>query len=138
MALLTRTLRDPALAYDVAAEAFARARLEWSAAPEDDEAVAWLVELGAGEIEAAAQHGAVRSIERRRGGRTAIRRLTVARQQEITALAEQLIELPAAASDAASALARTAPAPSVLAGLRLSDLVQAAPLPDAGGVRHGL
>jgi hypothetical protein len=48
------------------------------------------------------------------------------------ALAEHHIELPAGARDAADALARMAPPPHALAGLRRSDLVEAEPLPDPG------
>ena len=53
------------------------------------------------------------------------------------ALAEEPIELPITAAAAADALARMAPPPHVLAGLRLSGLVEAEPLPDHERDPHG-
>jgi hypothetical protein len=75
------------------------------------------------------ERGRVPAAERRRGQQPRPRRLTVSEQHEIMALAEQHIELPAAARDAADALARMAPPPHVLARLERSDLVEAEPLP---------
>jgi hypothetical protein len=65
------------------------------------------------------------------------RRLSVAQQRQITALAEEHIELPVSARNAADALARMAPPPHVLAELRLSGLVEADPLPDHERDPHG-
>lgn len=136
MALLLRVLRDPLLAYDVTAETLAIARLDWNQAPEGDEALAWLIEIGVRVIEAAAQRGIVPSAERRRGGQTSMRPLGVCDQREIIALSEAVIELPASASEAAAALARAAPPPSLLADLRSSDLVEAVPMPNPGEVHR--
>jgi len=71
----------------------------------------------------------VPATERRRGHQPTPRRLTVAEQQEIMALAEHHLDLPDSARDAADALARMAPSPHVLGELRRSDLVEADPLP---------
>lgn len=116
----------------MATETLATARLQWESAPSGDATVEWLLRLGASVLDATVERERVPVTERRRGGQPAPRRLTVAEQQEITALAEQHIELPGVARDAAEALARMAPPPHVLARLRGSDLVQAEPLP---GVR---
>ena len=130
VAVFLRAVRGPALAYDLATETLAAARLRWEFAPSGNARAAWLLRLGASVLDATVEHGRVPATERRRGGQPVPRRLTVAEQQEITALAEQHIELPSAARDAADALARMAPAPHVLARLRRSDLVQAEPLPE--------
>lgn len=134
LAVFLRAIRDPALAYDLATETLATARVQWGSAPSGDASVEWVLRLGASVLDATVERERVPATERRRGGQPAPRRLTVAEQQEITALAEQHIELPGAARDAAEALARMAPPPHVLARLGRSDLVQAEPLP---GVRAG-
>jgi hypothetical protein len=136
MILLTRTVRRPEIAYDIAAEALARARQEWP--PGDAPSlvgdtmenrtgagVAWLVGIAATVLREAAETGVVPSVERRGGGAVQTRRLSRAHQQELIALTEHATELPDAASAAAAALARDAPQPSTLAQLRLSDLVDA-------------
>jgi hypothetical protein len=132
VAVFLRAVRDPALAYDLATETLAAARLQWEFAPSGDAGVEWVLHLGANVLDAAVERGRVPATERRRGQQPAPRRLTVAEQREIMALAEQHVELPAAARHAADALARMAPPPHVLAGLRSSDLVQAELLPDPG------
>ncbi len=130
VAVSLRAVRDPALAYDLATETLAAARLRWETAPSGEARVEWLLRLGAAVLDATVDHGRVPATERRRGGQPVSRCLTVAEQQEITALAEQHIELPDTARDAADALARMAPPPHVLARLRRSDLVRAEPLPE--------
>jgi hypothetical protein len=130
VAVFLRAVRDPALAYDLATETLAAARLRWESVPSEDASVEWLLRLGAQVLEVAAEWGRVPATERRRGQQPRPRRLTVAEQHEIMALAEEHIELSAAARDAADALARTAPPPHTLARLRRSDLVQAEPLED--------
>jgi hypothetical protein len=136
MILLTRTVRRPEIAYDIAAEALACARQEWppgdapslvgdAAKNRTDAGVAWLVGIAAAVLREAADTGVVPSIQRRRGGAAQIRRLSRAHQQELIALTEHAIELSDAASAAAAALARDAPQPCTLARLRLSDLVDA-------------
>jgi hypothetical protein len=133
-----RSIRHPALAYDLATETLAAARLQWDVAPSGDEAVDWLLRLAANVLDATVERKRVPSLERRRGDcRLVARRLSVAEQREITALAEQHIELPASARGAADALARMAPAPHVLTELRLSGLVEADPLPDHEREPHG-
>ena len=130
VAVFLRAVRDAALAYDLATETLAAARLEWQAAPPGEAGVEWVLRLGASVLDATVDRGRVPATERRRGGQPVPRRLTVAEQREITALAEQHIELPDTACDAADALARMAPPPHVLARLRPSDLVETEPLPE--------
>jgi hypothetical protein len=136
MILLTGTVRRPEIAYDIAAEALARARHEWTqgdatslvgdaAENREDAGVAELVGIAAAVLREAAETGVVPSGERRRSGAIQIRRLSRAHQQELIALTEHAIELPDAASAAAAALARDAPEPQALARLRASDLVDA-------------
>jgi hypothetical protein len=137
--LLQRAVRRPEIAYDVAAEALARARLEWPRADvphaaEDlagdlaGHSLAWLIGITAAVVREAAQAGVVPSLERRRAGEGAVRRLTTAHQQELVALTEHVVELPGAARAAAAALARDAPPPSMLLQLRASDLIDPEPL----------
>lgn len=130
VAVFLRAVRDAALAYDLATETLAAARLRWDVAPPGDEAVEWFLGLGTDVLDTAMQRGRVPATERRRGRHATPRWLTVVEQQEIMALAEQHLELPDTARDAADALARMAPPPHVLAELRRSDLVQAEPLSD--------
>jgi hypothetical protein len=132
-----RSVRHPALAYDLATETLAAARLEWGAAPGGDEAVDWLLRLAAHVLDATVERRRVPSVERRRGHGPTSRRLSVAEQRQITALAEEHIELPVSAAAAADALARMAPPPHVVTELRLSGLVEADPLPDHERDPHG-
>ncbi len=147
VAVLLRVVHDAALAYDLATETLAAAHLRWESAPPGDAAVEWVLRLGAEVLDTAVDRGRVPATERRRGHQPTPRRLSVGEQQEIMALAEQNIELPAGARDGADALARMAPPPHALAQLQRSDLVQADPLPDQStltqpepkldGDRHG-
>lgn len=132
-----RSVDQPALAYDLATETLASAWLQWDAAPSGDEAVDWLLRLAAHVLDATVERERVPSVERRRGHRPTSRRLSVAEQRQITALAEEHIELPASARDAADTLARMAPPPQVLTELRLSGLVEADQLPDHERDPHG-
>jgi DNA-directed RNA polymerase specialized sigma24 family protein len=125
-----RRTRSPGLAYDLATETLAAAHLQWQSAPDGDEAAAWLLRIGASVLDATVTRGRVPSTERRRIHQSLARELSVAEQREIAALAEHHIELPAGARDAADTLARMAPPPHILRKLRLSGLVQTAPLPD--------
>ncbi len=124
-----RATRDPALAYDLATETLAAARIQWESAPAGDEAVAWALDLGSDLLAATVERGRVPSAERRRGNYPRPHRLTAAEQQQIMALAEAHLELPRGAQAAADALARTAPPRHVLTGIRLSGLVERDPLP---------
>lgn len=134
---LFRTVRHPALAYDLATETLAAAWLQWDAAPSGDEAVDWQLRLAAHVLDGTVERTRVPTVERRRGHRRSSRRLSVAEQQQITALAEEHIELPVSARDAADALARMAPPPHVLTEIRLPGLVEADPLPDHERDPHG-
>jgi hypothetical protein len=124
-----RATRDPALAYDLATETLAVARIQWDAAPDGHEAVAWVLNLGSDLLVTTVERRQVPSTERRRGNDPRPHRLTAAEQQQIMALAEQHLELPPTAQAAADALARTAPPRHVLADIRLSGLVDRDPLP---------
>jgi predicted RNA polymerase sigma factor len=137
VAVFLRSVRDPALAYDLATETLAAARLQWESAPVSDEAVGWLLWLGVGVLSAAVERGGVPATERRRGRQPTAKRLSASEQREITALAEAQIELPASAREPADALARTAPPRHVLQTLRLSGLVEAEPLSDRESSRDG-
>lgn len=130
VAILLRAVHDAALAYDLATETLAAAHLRWESAPSGEARVEWVLRLGAEVLDIAVARGRVPTTERRRGEQPRPHRLTVAQQQEIMALAEQHIELPLAARDAADALTRMAPPPHALARLGRSDLVEAEPLPD--------
>jgi len=130
IAVLLRAVREPALAYDIATEALASARLRWRSAPEGRELLAWLIELATAVLTQTVERGQVPSIERRREHQPAARVLSVAQQRELTVLAEARIELPTEAQAAADALARSAPPMHVLRTLRRSDLVDAEPLPE--------
>lgn len=136
VAVFLRAVRDPALAYDLATETLAAARLRWSSAPEGEDRVAWLLEVGAAVLAGAVERMRVPSSERRRNQHPSPRTLTVAEQRELTALAEARLELPPVAQGAAEALARSAPPTHVLRGLRGSDLVAAEPLPERRPERH--
>jgi hypothetical protein len=136
VAVFLRAVREPALAYDLATETLATARLRWGSAPPDPHRVAWLLELGAGVIAAAVEHRRVPSIERLRNQRPAPRTLTVAEQHQLMALAETRFELPADAQAQAETFARMAPPVHVLREIRRSSLVHAEPLPDRGMDRH--
>lgn len=129
VAVFLRATRDPALAYDLATEALAAARIQWEAAPDGDEAVAWVLHLGANLLTTAAERRQVPSTERRRGNNPRPHRLTATDQQQIMALAEMQLELPLGAHAAADALARMAPPRHVLTDVRLSGLVEREPLP---------
>lgn len=135
LVVFVRAVRAPALAYDLATETLATARVRWHSAPPEEAAVEWVLRLGAHVLDATVERGRVPTTERRRGGQVPPRRLTVTEQQEIMALAEHHIELPGAARDAADALARMAPPPHLLAEICCSDLVQADPLPGVAADR---
>jgi hypothetical protein len=141
VAVFLRAVRDAALAYDLATETLAAARLQWRSASSGHVSIEWVMGLGTQVLDAAVERRRVPTAERRGGQQPAPRHLTVAEQQEIMALAEHHLELPATAREAADALARRAPPPDLLAELRRSDLVQAEPLPygptDRRLERHG-
>lgn len=137
LSVFLNAVRNPALAYDLATETLAAAWLQWKFAPVGDEALGWVLRLAADVLEAAVERKRVPSIERRRGHQPTPRRLSVAEQRELMRLAEEHIELPPLARGAAEALARMAPPPHVLPGLRLSGLVEAEPLSDHERDRHG-
>lgn len=137
VAVLLRSVREPALAFDLATETLATAHLKWEFAPAGDPAVEWVMRVATDVLEEAVSRGRVPSTERRRANQSAPRTLTVQEQREIAALAEHHIELPSTARDAADELARMAPPPHVLRTLSLSPLVTADELPDHSRQRDG-
>lgn len=130
VAVLLRSVRDPALAFDLATETLTTAHLKWELAPDGDFAVEWLLRIAVDVLSDSVSRGRVPSAERRRANQSARRILTVAEQREIGVLAEQHIELPERARDAADELARMAPPPHTLSALSLSSLVTVEELPD--------
>jgi hypothetical protein len=140
VAVLLRTVHDPALAYDLATETLAAAGSRWGPAAgpvESDDRSAWLIELGGSVLADAAERTRVPSVERRRRGREPRpHTLTISDQQEMAQLAEARLELSPAAAEAAEALARAAPSRHLLRAIRLSGLVSAQPLPDHQRDRH--
>lgn len=128
VALLVRVVREPALAYDLATEVAAAARVRWKSAPGSDDQAGGLLEICAEILSAAAERGRVPSNERLRGRQVEPLRLNLRDQQELMRLAEAHVELPPSASDGAAAIARSAPPPHRLRELRLSGLVEAEPL----------
>ncbi len=124
VAVFLRATRDPALAYDLATETLAAARIEWESSPGGEEAVAWVLNLGFDVLAAAVERRRVPSTERRRANDPPPHQLTAAEQQEIMALAEAHIDLPDTARAVSDTLARMAPPRHVLEDLRLSGLVQ--------------
>jgi hypothetical protein len=136
VAVFLRATRDPALAYDLATETLAAARIGWESAPAGDEAVAWMLNLGFDVLAAAVERRRVPSTERRRPNDPSPHQLTAAEQQEIMALADAHIDLPDTARAVSDTLARMAPPRHVLDDLRLSGLVERAALPQQQ-IRHG-
>lgn len=136
VAVFLRAVRHPVLAFDLATETLAVAHLQWELAPAGEDALAWALRLGGDVLDVAVRRQRVPATERRRAGQPTPRQLSVAEQQEIMALAEEHLELPADARDAADALARTAPPPHVLATLRPSGLITAEPVPEPDRARQ--
>lgn len=136
MAAMLRAVHDPVLAYDLSTEVVAAARYEWASLPADDDALGELLEIGVRVLSDAATTGRVPAVERRRHRAPPSRRLTVAQQREIVKLAEQVLELPATALAAVAELARSAPPPHAIRGVKPSGLVDAEPLPDRSGDRN--
>ena len=129
VAILLRTVHDPALALDLATETLAAAGTRWEEPPAGERGLVDVIGLAAGILARAVERRRVPATERRRYG-LAPYRLTVDQQRELVALSEHPLDLPAEARQAAEALARGAPPPSALRELRRSDLVEADPLPD--------
>lgn len=137
LAVLLRSVRDPSLAYDLGTETLASARLRWNSAPAGEEAVGWLLSLGAEVLRMTVERGSVPSTERRRGRQPRVHHLTREEQREITKLAESHLELPEPARGIADALARSAPTPPALRNIRLSSLIDPEPLPYREESRDG-
>jgi predicted RNA polymerase sigma factor len=64
VAVFLRAVRDPALAYDLATETLAAARLQWESAPVRDETVGWVLQLGAHVLDTTVARGRVPATER--------------------------------------------------------------------------
>jgi hypothetical protein len=129
VAIVLRTVRDPAVALDLATETLAAARTLWDDPSAGERGLVDVIGLAARILARAVERGRVPATERRRYG-LAPYRLTLDQQRELVALSEHPLDLAAEPRQAAEALARSAPPPSALRELRCSDLVEADPLPD--------
>lgn len=123
---MVRAVRDPALAWDLAAEAMAAATLAWETFPGGSR-MAWITEHGRRVLGEASRTGRVPSTERVRNGRPRARTLALDEQRMLRELALEPLELDERASVEVERLAREAPAPGVLSELALSSLTLRAP-----------
>ena len=129
VAIVLRTVHDPALALDLTTETLAAAGTRWDEPVAGERGLVDVIGLAADLLGRAVERRRVPATERRRHG-LAPYRLTVEQQRELVALSEHPLDLPAEVREAAEALARGAPPPAALRELRRSDLVEADPLPD--------
>jgi hypothetical protein len=130
VAIFLRTVRDPALAFDLATETFATARTEWAHLASGDSGIVQLLDLAVQVLAAAAERQTAPAIERRRHHQSTPLHLTVEQQQAVMRLADENFDLPPAGQAAADAFARSAPPPTAIRQIRLSGLVEAEALPD--------
>lgn len=116
-----RALKDPALAWDVAAEAMASAALAWGTFPGGSR-MAWVLGHGRRALEEAEASGRVPAQARARNGATAIKTLSADDQATLRAQAAEPLGLDADAAAAVDQLAREGPPPHVLREIALSAL----------------
>ena len=128
---LVRALKDPALAWDVAAEAMASAALVWGTFSGGSR-MAWVLGHGRRVLEEARTSGRVPAQARARNGADAVKRLSADEQATLRALASEPLGLDSEAAAVVDQLAREGPAPHVLREIALSSLTirgMAAPIP---------
>lgn len=130
VAILVRTVHEPALAFDVCTETLAAARTEWPHPIGGDDALAELLALAARILDAARARESIPALERRRHHRAQPLRLTIDEQRATMKLADAHLDLSPATQAAAEALARDAPPPWAIRNIRLSGLVDADSLPN--------
>jgi hypothetical protein len=116
-----RTVKDPTLAWDLAAETMATAALAWSAFPGGSR-MAWVLEHGRRVLRDAKEAGRVSRQERTRNHVTAPKTLSFEEQRVLKDRANEPLGLDAEAAVMAEALAREAPPPPVLFEIALSPL----------------
>lgn len=128
---LVRALKDPALAWDVAAEAMASAALAWGTFSGGSR-MAWVLGHGRRVLEEARTSGRVPAQARARNGANAVKRLSADEQATLRALASEPLGLDSDAAAVVDQLAREGPPPHVLLEIALSSLTirgMAAPIP---------
>lgn len=116
-----RALKDPALAWDVAAEAMASAALVWSEFPGGSR-MAWLLEHGRRVLDEAVVSRRVSGQARARNGAASSKTLADDEQRTLCALAREPLGLDRDAAAVVDRLAREAPPPHVLYEIALSSL----------------
>ncbi len=116
-----RALKDPALGWDMAAEAMASAALAWSEFPGGSR-MAWVLEHGRRVLGVAIAARHVSGQARARNGATASKTLSAGEQKTLQALANEPLRLDSDAAAVSDRLAREAPPPHVLAEIALSSL----------------
>ena len=129
VAILLRTVHDPAVALDLSSETLAAAATRWDEPRMGEPGFLDVIGLAANLLAGAVDRGRVPTTERRRR-KVAPYRLTVAQQRELIALSEHPLELSADVREAVEALARSAPPPYALRELQCSNLIEVDPLPD--------
>jgi hypothetical protein len=128
---LVRALKDPALAWDVGAEAMASAALAWGTFPGGSR-MAWVLGYGGRVLEEARTSGRVPAQARARNGARAVKTLSAGEQATLRALASEPLGLDSDAAAVVDQLAREGPPPHVLLEIALSSLTirgMAAPVP---------
>lgn len=118
---LVRVLKDPALAWDVGAEAMASAALAWGTFPGGSR-MAWVLEHGRRVLEEAQASGRVPAQARARNGTSAAKTLSGREQLSLRALASDPLGLDSDAAAVVDRLAREGPPPHVLLEIALSSL----------------
>lgn len=136
-AILIREIHEPVLAVDLATEAFATARLEWPEPPTGEDGIVALIALASRLLVLAADRRTVPSTARRRGrGVVEPLHLSVEQQRQLTALSEEILDLPPRAREAAAALARESPPPPQIARILPSGLIEPDSLPEPDSLQE--
>lgn len=121
IAVFVRAVRDPALAWDLAAETMASAALAWGTFAAGSR-LAWVLEHGRRVLRDTASAGRVPCVERTRNNVAAPRTLTVEEQAQVRELGDLPLQLDEDARLVVARLERDAPPPQLLHDLGLSPL----------------
>jgi len=121
--VFVRAVRDPALAWDLAAETMAAAARSWDTSSGGSR-LEWVLDLGRRVLVDAADAGRVPSLERTRNNAAAGHALTAAEQAQLRTLAEAPLLLDGPAREALARLERESPPPQILAEIALSPLTR--------------
>ena len=119
--VFVRVVRDPALAWDLAAETMASAALTWSAFSGESR-LAWVLEHGRRVLRDAANTGRVAHLERSRNNAGTPRVLAAIEQAQLLDLAQEPLTLDGPAREMAAMLQREAPARELINDIALSPL----------------